>query len=308
MRKTKYDIDTDFKKIRWFKPPLNFFTVFLARVFWWLLPKGKKRADVKEKKLTVKSADGKKIKVIFYESKGGSDKKQPCLVYFHGGAFVYPAIWHHYRCARLYAANGVKVALVDYRLAPRFKYPMGADDCFAAYEYVVDNADSLGVRADGLILGGDSAGGFFVLTTLKRAFDAGLPLPKALMMIYPVVDSDTDNYSMSHYDDVPIWNSRANAKMWKYFSEGYCPVSPFDWTCYRSVKHVYVETAEYDCLRDRAIEFATKLKGECDDVVLHCTKGTVHGYDAVFDSEITRESVLKRLDLLKKIEKEKPST
>lgn len=149
--------------------------------------------------MKVRSKDGRKVKVIFYESKDSVGVKQPCLLYFHGGAFVYSAIWHHYRCARLYARNGVKVAFVDYRLAPRYKYPVGADDCFAVYEYLVKNADELNVYGDRIALGGDSAGGFYVLSTLKRAEEEKLPPPKALMMIYPVIDSDEDSYSIKTF-------------------------------------------------------------------------------------------------------------
>ena len=301
MKKTKYDVNSDFRTLKGFKPPLNFFTVFLARAFWWLVPKGKKHAEVKETVMKVRSKDGRKVKVIFYESKDSVGVKQPCLLYFHGGAFVYSAIWHHYRCARLYARNGVKVAFVDYRLAPRYKYPVGADDCFAVYEYLVKNADKLNVYGDRIALGGDSAGGFYVLSTLKRAEEEKLPPPKALMMIYPVIDSDEDSYSIKTFVDTPIWNSRSNKKMWKYYSDGKCPISPFDWDCYENVDEVYIETAEYDCLRDRAIELADKLKGEGVNVTLNQTKGTVHGYDAVFDSKITKESVKMRLSLLHRI-------
>ena len=82
---------------------------------------------------------------------------------------------------------------------------------------------------------------------------------------------------------------------------GKCPISPFEWNCYENVDEVYIETAEYDCLRDRAIELADKLEGEGVNVTLNQTKGTVHGYDAVFDSKITKESVKMRLSLLHRI-------
>ena len=89
--------------------------------------------------------------------------------------------------------------------------------------------------------------------------------------------------------------------MWKYYSDGKCPISPFDWDCYNDVDEVYIETAEYDCLRDRATELAVKLEREGVNVTLNQTKGTVHGYDAVFDSEITKESVKMRLSLLRRL-------
>ena len=62
----------------------------------------------------------------------------------------------------------------------------------------------------------------------------------------------------------------------------------------------YIETAEFDCLRDEALIFARELKKAKVDVSLHKTKKTMHGYDVGEDSEITKESIRKRISFLKK--------
>ena len=133
----KYPIDKDFKSLAKFKPPLNYLCIFFSRVFWWLVPKGKKNPLVKTTKIKmINPMDGGKFTILLFEKntkrKNAKDKNQrsendlqqesPCLVYYHGGAFVFGPIWAHYNNACDYVLQtGAKVALVRYRLAPKHK-------------------------------------------------------------------------------------------------------------------------------------------------------------------------------------------
>ena len=50
--------------------------------------------------------------------------RTPCVYFLHGGGFVFAAAPHHFALAReLSRALGVRVALPDYRLAPRHVFP-----------------------------------------------------------------------------------------------------------------------------------------------------------------------------------------
>src|SRR6185369_204404 len=75
------------------------------------------------------------------------------ILYFHGGGFRLgrPQGWKGFG-SRLAAAAGVRVVLLDYRLAPEHPYPAALHDGAAAY-------DALARETDGaLFVGGDSAG------------------------------------------------------------------------------------------------------------------------------------------------------
>ena len=62
----------------------------------------------------------------------------------------------------------------------------------------------------------------------------------------------------------------------------------------------YIETAEFDALRDGAILYAEKLQAEGIEVELHNTKGTVHGYDMMLKSGIVKDLIEKRTGFLKR--------
>ena len=61
------------------------------------------------------------------------------LLYLHGGAWCLhlPGIYRRFG-ARLSALTGMRVLLVDYRLAPEHPFPAATDDCYAAYRWLVE--------------------------------------------------------------------------------------------------------------------------------------------------------------------------
>jgi len=106
------------------------------------------------------------------------------LLYLHGGAWCVhlPALYGAF-AAKLSALTGLRVLLVDYRLAPEHPFPAAVDDCLAVYRSLVDSA---GTRPR--VIAGDSAGGNLSLITLMRARDAQLPLPSCAVLLSPATD------------------------------------------------------------------------------------------------------------------------
>jgi len=111
--------------------------------------------------------------------------KEQTILYFHGGGFYSgSAVTHRGLAARISAASGVRVLVVEYRLAPENKFPAANDDCLLAYRWLIRN----GISSKNIILGGDSAGGGLVIMTLLSLRDACDPLPKAAFMLSPIGD------------------------------------------------------------------------------------------------------------------------
>lgn len=287
--RTRYPVDRSFGIFSRFSPPFGRGIFVLARAALSLVPKGSRGVSVR--RVTVA---GKVPVRAFLISPKGEKRKLPCLVYFHGGGFVFKAARYHYRNAAAYARTGCRVLLVDYRLAPKFAYPVPNEDCFAAYAWAAEHAAELAIDPARLAVGGDSAGGCLAADVIFRAHRAGLPAPRFFMLVYPVLDRRMQMQSMQAFSDTPMWNARLNKKMWQYYLADGQYRSPAEEGDFSFFPPTYLETAEYDCLHDEGVAFAEKLREQHVPVTVRETSGTMHGYDIVRRSAITQESIMAR--------------
>jgi len=97
-------------------------------------------------------------------------ERTPGFVFFHGGGLVAGSVATHDRIAAALAhATGCRLVSIDYRLAPEHKYPAAVDDAMAATEWVAREASSLGIDAERLVIGGDSAGATLAAIVCQEA-------------------------------------------------------------------------------------------------------------------------------------------
>lgn len=260
--------------------------------------------EVSVKKEKIKGYKGEEIEILIFSPKN-IDKQAPLLVYCHGGGFFFGGAGYHYKIAKKYAKSlPCKLIFVQYRLAPKYPFPTAPEDCFAAYKWALYNADSLGIDKHRIAVGGDSAGGNLAAVVSQMARDRGEILPACQMLIYPVTDRRMTSESSRLMTDAPMWNSTLSKMMWQGYLQGYegediVYASPAEAKSFSGLPDAYVETAEFDSLRDEGIAYANLLKDSGIDVVLRETKGTMHGYDIVAKSSVTKESVAARIDFLK---------
>jgi acetyl esterase len=114
----------------------------------------------------------------------------PVVVYFHGGGWVLGDKNVYDGSARGIAkhANAIVVS-VDYRLAPKAKFPAQYDDALAAYRWVCRNAAAINGDPHYLALAGEGAGGNLALATAIAALDQGLTPPLHVLAIYPLAQA-----------------------------------------------------------------------------------------------------------------------
>ena len=159
MKRTKYPIHPDFKKWTNMNPPLN--RVMLPAIqksLGLLFTMEKSTANLTVERKTIPVGNGDTIRALWYCPKDIAENA-PCLVYYHGGGFVWPASPHHYSLAKEYAQKaGCKVLFVEYRLAPKYQFPVAPEDCYAAYSWVVAHAEELSIDTARTAVAGDSAG------------------------------------------------------------------------------------------------------------------------------------------------------
>lgn len=146
------------------------------------------------------------------------------VVYYHGGGWVIADKNVYDGGARSIAkeANAVVVS-VDYRLAPEHKFPAQHEDALAAYAWVVKNAASINGDPKRIAIAGESAGGNLAVATAVAARDAKMPMPKAVIAVYPIAQPENTTASyIEHANAKPL-----NRAMMAWFA-GHVSRTPAD--------------------------------------------------------------------------------
>lgn len=190
----------------------------------------------------------------------------PALLFFHGGGFVIGNIDTHDGLCRMIANEaGVRVIAVDYRLAPEHKYPAAIEDGYAALTFVEANASNLGVDANRLAVGGDSAGGAITAILTQMAKEKGGPSIALQLLFFPVTQIGEETASLKNYAEGFVLE-RAGLE---WFYKNYVPagadrndprISPLRATSLEGLPPAYLTVAEYDPLHDEGLEYGGKLK------------------------------------------------
>ncbi|MFZ5731114.1 MAG: alpha/beta hydrolase [Pseudomonadota bacterium] len=211
------------------------------------------------------------------------DGLAPALVFFHGGGWVIGDLDSHDVVCRTLARDGEMIVIsVDYRLAPEHKFPAAVDDALATTKWVSANATSLGIDANRISVGGDSAGGNLSAVVAIDARQNG-PKIQGQLLIYPATDFAMTHPSHSEPETscllthtVIRWfrdhylNSLADGETWK--------ASPARITDMKQLPPAYVLTAGADPLRDEGDEYAKRLESAGVPVTWTTYPGQFHGF------------------------------
>ena len=265
----------------------------------------KRSFDLVIDKHHIRRADGSSMKITTMTPHGIS-KPAPALVYYHGGGFAMTfASLHLNSCERYANEAGCIVVFVEYRLAPKHPFPAGFNDCYSGLEWAIRQADGLGIDSRRIAVGGDSAGGALAAGVAQKARDQKLVKLCAQLLIYPVLDHSCSTLSGTDFVDVPLWNAISNRRMWDMYLADFAKGELPDYAApgHGQVAQLplsYVETAEYDPLRDEGLAYAKALQQEGIEVIVNETHGTVHGYDGMEKSALAKLGLEARIAFLQK--------
>lgn len=154
----KYNIDKELKKLARYKGSAVIRLYPLLNIAYQTNTcKSDNRVTVN--KYSTPGYNGVELSTLVIEPKQCTDKL-PCIVFYHGGGFLLKASQVHYQIAKWYAEKAnCKVVLTDYRLLPKYRYPIAIEDCYNTYIWVVHNAERVNINSDKIIVAGDNAGG-----------------------------------------------------------------------------------------------------------------------------------------------------
>lgn len=123
-------------------------------------------------------------------------REDAVIMYIHGGGFVSgnPKYVRSFT-SFLAKKSGMKVYGITYRMAPEFKFPVGPNDCFDAYEALTQMLPDKKI-----LLLGESAGATYVIVTALMARDKNIRRPDAVVAYAPCGDL-TGRICRSAYKD-----------------------------------------------------------------------------------------------------------
>lgn len=226
--------------------------------------------------------DTRELGIRIYHSK---QKNSACLVWFHGGGFVFGSLdSSDYICRKIALETNLTIVSVDYRLAPENKFPCATDDAYFSTNWVIENAKYLEIDPGKILIGGSSAGATLAAVTCLKMRDNGLEssiLHQFLML--PMTDNDFKSKSYQMYGE----NYFLTTKSIKYFLNHYVKTESdlLDPYCLpgkaqnlKNLPKAFVITAECDPLRDEGEHFAHRLKEAGNNVEYQCIAGIFHGF------------------------------
>jgi acetyl esterase len=225
--------------------------------------------------------DAGPIPVRVYRPRPGATL--PALLYLHGGGGVIGDLETHDGTCRLFAKRSdCVVVAVDYRLAPEHSYAESANDCVAAYRWLLDATGELGIDRERVIVAGDSRGGKLAAVLCQLVRHEGLPQPRAQVLIYPSTDVSTDYPSRTTFADAP-WLS---AGLMQWFERHALPqgldrsdprVSPMLGDLHGLAPAIVV-VGGFDPLRDEGLAYARRLEASGVPVVVQLEPTLPHAF------------------------------
>ena len=208
------------------------------------------------------------------------------LVYFHGGGLVTGDLdTHDALCRRLALASGCRIVAVDYRLAPEHPFPAAIEDAVSAFCAVAEGAATLGIEAQRLGIGGDSAGAGLAARVCQELRSHQRPAAAAQLLICPVLDLAGEGASHRDYATGYFLDARTvAADIAACGVEGRVAeprVSPLYEPDLAGLPPAQIHTAAFDMVRDDGAAYAERLERAGVPVRYTCHEGMIHFFYAL---------------------------
>ena len=139
---------------------------------------------------------------LFRPEKSVNSQGSPAILFFFGGGWVGGTPGQFFPQAEHFSSLGMVAICLEYRVQSRHNTTPfeSVSDGLHALAYFQQRATEYGIDPDRIVVSGGSAGGHVAACTAMVA-DSGLgegllPMPAALLLFNPVIDTSADGYGM----------------------------------------------------------------------------------------------------------------
>jgi acetyl esterase/lipase len=222
------------------------------------------------------------VRVYRPDEAGPGADARPLVVYFHGGGFAFGDLrLGDWICGNVAQRVGAVVVSVEYRLAPRHRFPAAVQDGYAALVWAAEHAGELGAGGPAGVMG-ESAGGNLAAVMCLLARDRGGPAIGHQALLYPATDM-----TRAHVPDGrparPLILSAADMTAYRRHYLGDADpadprASPLLAADHSRLPPALIQVAEHDPLRADGVAYAAALRAAGVPVRFTEYVGMPHGY------------------------------
>lgn len=220
------------------------------------------------------------------------------LLWIHGGGFIIGNTAMDDRLCATYAqALKLIVVSVEYRLAPKHPFPCAIDDCFKVWQWLLHEAQVLGIDATRIAISGQSAGGGLAASLAQRILDGGGIQPAAQALFCPMLDDRTAARHELDSINHRIWSNKSNRAGWSLYlghSPGKPEVPQYAVPARREdlagLPPAWIGIGDIDLFYDEISQYSVRLKEAGVDCQLYVVPMAPHGFEFfVPNASITRD-------------------
>ncbi|PKM63566.1 MAG: alpha/beta hydrolase [Firmicutes bacterium HGW-Firmicutes-20] len=227
-----------------------------------------------------------------------SAKSNVCVLYLHGGAYIYGIETFHYGFVeRLIKATGYTVIMPDYPLAPHHTAKDVFDMIESLYKEVFLNEDF-----DHMILMGDSAGGGIALTLAQLLKNNRIKQPDKIILLSPWLDVSMENPEIESVDKKdPILGIRGLKLAAKAYAGNLDLKDPLISPLYGNMEglaDISVFTSTNDLLNPDARKFKQIMDEKNIDIRYEEYPGLFHDW-MLFDLKESKDVIFKLAEIVR---------
>lgn len=207
----------------------------------------------------------------------GADPKQ-VIVFFHGGGFALGSSNSHRKMVgHLAKACNVNAFVLDFRLAPEFKFPAQIEDGVA----VITALQAQGIKIEDITPAGDSAGGNLAIATTLTLMRDKKPVPSQVITMSPWLNMENTGITIETNDatDFLITREGLQGNIDRYIEGAVAATDPYAnplFADFSGFPRLYVCAADTESLFDDSVRLNELAKKAGVDITFSIGKNQQH--------------------------------